>query len=348
MVRAAVIGASGYAGQELVRLLQQHPEAELTSIGSRSYADMPFSHSSGAAPAGFDVTYSKSDISQAVENADLLFLALPHGIALKELTADILSSTKVIDLGADFRLRSQRAYETWYKQAHTNKELLDQAVYGLPEIHRDAIRSSQLIANPGCYTTCSILSLYPLLKESLVIQDIPIIIDAKSGVSGAGRSPNLSSHFPETHENIKAYKIGEHRHTPEIEQELSLAGGREVMVQFTPHLIPMNRGILSTSYLRLKKKLNEDDIYDLYQQHYRDEPFIKILPPGEGTAETRWVKASNRCDISFRIDRRSGFLVVVAAIDNLVKGASGQAIQNMNIIFGMEEQTGLSAFALFP
>jgi N-acetyl-gamma-glutamyl-phosphate reductase len=286
------------------------------------------------------------DIDEMAKKVDVLFIALPHGIASNKITTDILEKTKVIDLGADYRLDDLSVYEKWYGVSHGSKELINEAVYGLCELKREDIKKTNLIANPGCYTTCSILSLMPLVKNNL-IDNNSIIIDAKSGVTGAGRALNLGTHFTECNESIKAYKIASHRHTPEIEQQLSGVTNSSVTISFTPHLIPMNRGILTTSYASLNKKYTTKDIKEVYENCYKDEQFIRLLPEGV-FPETRWVKGSNYCDINFQIDERTNRIIVLGAIDNLIKGAAGQAVQNMNIIFGLKESTGIKMVPAFP
>ena len=343
MIKAAVLGSTGYAGAELVRLLSGHPEVSITYLASHSHAGKRFSDIYPGMRSVVDIVLSEDSIEKASENADVVFLALPAGIASASVTPSILSRSAVIDLGADFRLHDKAVYEKWYKTEHHSPELLAQAVYGLPEIHRESIRGKRLVANPGCYTTCSILTLYPLLKEGLVEKD-SIIIDAKSGTSGAGRSEKVTSLFCEVDESIKPYGVASHRHTPEIEQELSEAAGEEICVQFTPHLVPMNRGILSTCYARLRKGITKADVDEAYGM-YGKEPFIRII---DTLPETRYVKGSNTVDIGYRIDERTGNIIAMGAIDNLVKGAAGQAVQNMNILFSLEETEGLSICAGSP
>ena len=273
----------------------------------------------------------------------MIFLSLPAGLASGIVTDEILEKSAVIDLGADFRLHDKETYETWYKTEHHSPSLLEKAVYGLPEIHREAIKGKRLIANPGCYTTCSIMTLYPLVKAGLVKTD-GIVIDAKSGTSGAGRGEKLGSLFCEVNESIKAYGVTTHRHTPEIEQELSEAAGKNIVLQFTPHLVPMNRGILSVCYAKLEKDVTEEDVRNAYSV-YEGEPFVRLL---DTLPETRYVKGTNLVDISWRIDKRTGNIIAMGAIDNLVKGAAGQAVQNMNIVFGLEETEGLKRGASCP
>ena len=340
MVKAAVLGSTGYAGAELVRILSGHPDAEIVYLASHSYAGKKFSDIYPGMRYVCDMTLSDDDISKAAENADVLFMALPAGIASEAVTPELLEKCVVIDLGADFRLHDAKVYEAWYKKEHKHPELLDEAVYGLPEIHRESIKGKKLIANPGCYTTCTILTLYPLIKAGL-IDTSTIVIDAKSGTSGAGRGEKLGSMFCEVNESIKAYGVTNHRHTPEIEQELSLAAGEDIVLQFTPHLVPMNRGILSCCYAKLKKGVSEEDVRSAYGM-YSDEPFIRV---SDDLPETKYVKGTNMVDISFRIDGRTGNIIAIGAIDNLVKGAAGQAVQNMNIAFGLDETEGLMTAA---
>lgn len=344
MIRVGIIGATGYTGQELVRLLSHHRQVEIDTLVSRSYAGQPFSSVFPAFRSVVDLKCSSDEeIPAAVERCDVLFMALPHGLAAKLVTSSMLENTKLIDLGADFRLKDGNEFKRWYEMEHPFPEALKEAVYGLSEWHRDEIRHARLIANPGCYATCSELALLPLAKEKVLSQPI---IDAKSGVSGAGRSLALGSHFNETNETIKAYKIASHRHTPEIEQELAHVSGASTTIVFTPHLIPMNRGILVTAYCDLPSGMTSDKLFHLYKKAYEKEPFVRLL---DGDfPETRWVKGSNYCDIGLAIDERARKIIVIAAIDNLVKGAAGQAIQNMNIMFEVEESAGLTALPVFP
>lgn len=345
MIKAAVIGATGYAGNDLLRLLSNHSGVEIKTITSQSYIGKKLE----------DVYYNYLDIQNLVceeeniekiaDECDVIFLALPHGITSQKITKTILSKTKIIDLGADFRFKNIDVYESWYVE-HKAKDLIKQSVYGLCEINREKIKDSRLIGNPGCYTTCSILSLYPLIKENIIDLDT-IIIDAKSGVTGAGRSANISNLFCEVNESIKAYKISNHRHTPEIEEQLSFAANKQITLTFTPHLVPMNRGILATSYAKLIKKMSYEDIREIYMKYYENEYFVRLTKK-DIFPETKWVKASNFCDIGFTIDERTGRIIVVGALDNLVKGAAGQAIQNMNLMFGLDEKIGLTDIPVFP
>ena len=343
MVKAAILGATGYAGAELVHILSGHPDTELVYLASHSYAGKKFSDIYPGMKGVCDQELREDDIKKAAENADVIFLSLPAGLASGIVTDEILEKSAVIDLGADFRLHDKETYETWYKTEHHSPYLLEKAVYGLPEIHREAIKGKRLIANPGCYTTCSIMTLYPLVKAGLVKTD-GIVIDAKSGTSGAGRGEKLGSLFCEVNESIKAYGVTTHRHTPEIEQELSEAAGKNIVLQFTPHLVPMNRGILSVCYAKLEKDVTEEDVRNAYSV-YEGEPFVRLL---DTLPETRYVKGTNLVDISWRIDKRTGNIIAMGAIDNLVKGAAGQAVQNMNIVFGLEETEGLKRGASCP
>lgn len=344
MIRVGIIGATGYTGQELVRILARHPQVEIDTLVSRSYAGQSFSAVFPAFRGVVDLECSSDkEIPAAAERCDVLFTALPHGLAANIVTPTLLEKTKVIDLGADFRLKKPEEFKQWYDMEHPSPDLLKEAVYGLSEWRRDEIRQARLIANPGCYATCSELALLPLAKEKVLSQPI---IDAKSGVSGAGRSLALGSHFNETNETIKAYKVASHRHTPEIEQELARVSGASTQIVFTPHLIPMNRGILVTAYCELPSDMTSDKLFHLYKRAYDKEPFVRVLD--SDFPETRWVKGSNYCDVGLAIDERTRRIIVIAAIDNLVKGAAGQAIQNMNIISNIEETTGLGALPVFP
>jgi N-acetyl-gamma-glutamyl-phosphate reductase len=345
MIGSAVLGATGYTGQELVRLLAQHPDVQLKAVTTQSYGGQQitdvFPHLKGTV----SVTCTENDIASIAEDCDVVFVALPHGVASKLVTADVLSKTKVIDLGADFRLKNVSAYEQWYKTEHPNKDLVPLAAYGLTEWNEGAIAGSCLIANPGCYATAASLALLPLLQAKL-IDPASIIIDAKSGVSGAGRAATQGVHFNECNETIKAYGLASHRHTPEIEQQLSKhAPG--IAITFTPHLVPMNRGILVTAYAKLLAPAPSADVQAVFQQSYGDKPFIRLVK-GDALPETRWVKGSNYCDIGCVVDERTNTVIVVAALDNLMKGAAGQAVQNMNVMFGLNQNRGLTHVPIFP
>ncbi len=351
MIKTGIIGASGYTGQELYRILSSHPEVTINVITSRTYAGQPLGNIYGNLYSNNQkqsnaAVFSNATIQEAAEECDVLFLALPHGLASHQVTPELLKKTYIIDLGADYRLKSQEIYETWYKTEHGSPELLPNAVYGLCEWFREEIKQTKIVANPGCYTTCSILTLAPLVKEG-VIDPATIIIDAKSGVSGAGRAAKTGSLYAESNESVKAYGVASHRHTPEIEEQLSILSDSDITINFTPHLIPMNRGILVTAYASPKPGVTAQHIKDAYYAAYNDEYFVRLLPEGV-FPETRWVKGSNFCDIGFTLDARTNRLIMGGAIDNLVKGASGQAVQNMNIMFNLKEETGIDSLPIFP
>ena len=345
MIKAGIIGATGYAGEQLTWLLYKHPEVNVEFYSSHNYADIQYNEIYNNY-YGFieDICVSMENAISKLSNINVLFIALPSGKAFEITEKALALGVKVIDLGADFRLKSKEVYEEWYKVKHESEKLLASAVYGLTELNREAIKQCNLLANPGCYPTATILALTPLLKNNLIDID-SIIVDAKSGVSGAGRAASIGSLFTECNESIKAYAVASHRHTPEIEQELSMAASQNVRITFTPHLVPMNRGILSTCYGALKKDLTTEDLIDLYRDFYKDEFFIKIL---NGLPETRWVRGSNLCHIGIKVDKRTKRVIIISAIDNLIKGAAGQAVQNMNIMFGLKETTGLEIIAMAP
>lgn len=342
----AIVGSSGYTGGELFRLLLAHPGVRVMAVTSERSAGKPISDIFPQLLGLTDLVCEHLDADAIAKKADLVFLALPHVTAQEAGARFHALGKKVVDLSADYRLSDPDVYRTWYEHDHQYPALLKAAVYGLPEQHREKIRNATLIANPGCYPTGAILGLAPLLKNSL-LDLASIVIDSKSGVSGAGRSPGLPYHFPEANEAFMAYKIGTHRHTPEIEQELSLIAGTRVTVSFTPHLVPMNRGILTTIYGRLASPCDTGALLEAFRERYRNEPFVRVLPAGQ-LPNTRHVRGSNFCDIGVYADRRTGRAVVVTAIDNLVKGASGQAIQNMNLMAGFEETAGLKHAGMFP
>jgi N-acetyl-gamma-glutamyl-phosphate reductase len=345
-IKISIIGATGYTGAELVRLLSGHPEAELVALTTQSYVDMPFWEVYPHLYKYNEMVAEKMDLTRLLEQSDVLFVALPHGHAMPVAREAAASGKIVIDLGADFRLNDYRVYEEWYKVEHQARELLGSAVYGLPEVNREAVGKASLVANPGCYPTSAILALAPLLKNKL-INPRSIIIDSKSGVSGAGRGLSLGSHFSEINENFKAYNVAIHRHTPEIEQELGKIAGEAVTVSFTPHLLPVTRGILSTVYAEMASPLQQEEIQRVFLDYYQDEYFVRVLPKGM-LPQIKWVAGTNHCDIGITVDNRTGRVVVISAIDNLVKGASGQAVQNMNIICGLPEYTALAGPALYP
>lgn len=341
MINVSVMGATGYAGIELVRLLAAHPNVNLCEVISHSYVGQKLSDVYPHLKGVVDLVCLDVDAERTAKACDVAFTALPHGASKEVIPKLIQAGLKVIDLSGDYRYNDKAVYEKWYGQPHTSPELLEQSVYGLCELHRDKIRQAELIGNPGCYTTCSILGAAPLVKAGLVDPD-SIIIDAKSGVTGAGRGLAQAYHFCECTENSKAYKIGTHRHTSEIEQELSELAGRDIMLSFTPHLIPQKRGILATIYMNLNGKHTTAELLGLYREFYQGEPFIRIMDEGQ-LPETNHTATTNFVDIGLVVDQRLNRVVVVSAIDNLVKGAAGQAVQNMNLMFGLNETTGLTA-----
>ena len=346
MIKVGIIGATGYAGVEIVRLLQQHKDAEVVWYGSRSYIDKKYADVFANMFEIVDEKCLDDNIEELADKVDVIFTATPQGLCSSLVNEEILNKVKIIDLSADFRIKDVATYEKWYKIEHKSPEFIDEAVYGLCEINREKTKGARLIANPGCYTTCSILSIYPMVKEGL-IDPKSIIIDAKSGTSGAGRGAKVPNLFCEVNENIKAYGVGTHRHTPEIEEQLGYAAGEEVLINFTPHLVPMQRGILVTAYANLKKEVTYEEVKAVYDKYYKKEQFIRVLE-NETPPETRWVEGSNYVDVSFKIDERTGRIIMMGALDNLVKGAAGQAVQNMNIIFGLPENEGLQQVPMFP
>ena len=346
MIKVGIIGATGYAGVEIVRLLQQHKDAEVVWYGSRSYIDKKYADVFANMFEIVDEKCLDDNIEELADKVDVIFTATPQGLCSSLVNEEILNKAKIIDLSADFRIKDVATYEKWYKIEHKSPEFIDEAVYGLCEINREKTKGARLIANPGCYTTCSILSIYPMVKEGL-IDPKSIIIDAKSGTSGAGRGAKVPNLFCEVNENIKAYGVGTHRHTPEIEEQLGYAAGEEVLINFTPHLVPMQRGILVTAYANLKKEVTYEEVKAVYDKYYKKEQFIRVLE-NETPPETRWVEGSNYVDVSFKIDERTGRIIMMGALDNLIKGAAGQAVQNMNIIFGLPENEGLQQVPMFP
>lgn len=346
MVKVGIIGSTGYAGQELVRILLQHPEAEIVWYGSKSYIDKKYSEVFGNMFQIVDDVCMGENIEELADKADVIFTATPQGFCSSIINEEVLKKTKVIDLSADFRIKDVNKYERWYGIKHQSPSFIDEAVYGLCEINRIYIKDARLIANPGCFPTCTVLSIYPLAKEGIIDMNT-VITDAKSGVSGAGRGSKIANLYCEVNESIKPYGVTVHRHTPEIEDQLSYASGKEVVINFTPHLVPMNRGILATSYAALKEKLSYNDVKAIYDKYYKDEYFVRVLDE-DVFPETRWVEGSNFTDVNFKIDERTGRIVMMGAIDNVVKGAAGQAVQNMNIMFGLEESMGLKMVPVFP
>ncbi len=340
-LKVGVIGASGYAGAELVRLLLRHPYVTLSAISSNQYTGQPLSSLYPGFQDVCDLVFVDSDT--VIEQSDCVFASLPHGHSEAIAAKCIQAGKRFIDLGADFRLKDKDIYYQWYGVPFLDEDLHAQAVYGISELHRDQIKDAQLIGNPGCYPTSIELALYPVLKEGLVNTD-SIILDSKSGTTGAGKGLSELTHFPRTNEAFAPYKVGNHRHTPEIEQMLSEIAGKEIAVTFVPHLLPINRGIISTIYIKGNEELNLEKIHKLYQQTYQNEQFVRVLPLGK-TADLKFVKFSNYCDISLHLDTHTNTLIVVSCIDNMVKGAAGQAIQNMNIMYQWEEEAGLNLVA---
>ncbi len=344
MIRVGILGATGYAGVELVRLLSAHKEVTLTMLVSQSYKGMKISEVYPSLRGVCDIVCEELDAQKAAENCDVVFTALPHGASKEVIPSLYEKGLKVIDLSGDFRYNDKEVYAAWYGQEHSSPELLDVSVYGLPELHREEIKKTTLIGNPGCYTTCSIMGLAPLLANK-AIETKNIIIDAKSGVSGAGRSLSIDNHFCECTESLKAYKVATHRHTSEIEQELSLVAGEDITLSFTPHLIPMKRGILATIYANLKKPYTKDELIKMVKDFYKDEYFVRVYD--SGLPETNHVAGSNFIDIGLEVDTRLNRVVIISAIDNLIKGAAGQAVQNMNLLFGFDETEGLKNAGLY-
>ncbi|MDW5299045.1 MAG: N-acetyl-gamma-glutamyl-phosphate reductase [Sedimentibacter sp.] len=346
MIKVGIIGSTGYAGGELTRLLLGHKEVEIKWYGSKSYIDKKYYE---VYQNFFKIVDNKclgDSIDELSSMVDVIFTATPQGFCSSLMNEEILSRTKVIDLSADFRIKDVDIYEKWYGIHHKIPKLIEQAVYGLCEINRSNIKNARLVANPGCYPTCTILSIYPLLKEGLI--DInSIIVDAKSGASGAGRSAKIDNLYCEVNENIKAYGITNHRHTPEIEEQLSYAAGNDVRINFTPHLVPMNRGILTTAYASLNSDTTYEKVKAAYDKYYDEEKFVRVLDK-DVYPQTKWIKGSNYVDVNFKIDDRTNRIIIMGAMDNLNKGAAGQAIQNMNLMFGIEETTGLIQVPMFP
>lgn len=345
-MKVGIIGSTGYAGAELVRILLNHPEAEVVWFGSRSYIDKKFSEVFGNMFELVENLCKGEDLKELSDQVDVIFTATPQGLCSTLVSEEVLSKTKVIDLSADFRIKDVATYEEWYGLKHGSPQFIDEAVYGLCEINRDKVKKARLVANPGCYPTCSFLSIYPLAKEGIIDMST-VIVDAKSGTSGAGRGAKVNNLYCEVNENIKAYGVTTHRHTIEIEEQLSYASGEKVLINFTPHLVPMNRGILATCYASLKKNITEDEVRDIYHKYYDKEYFVRVLEKGV-CPETRWVEGSNFVDVNVKVDKRTNRVIMMGALDNLVKGAAGQAVQNMNLMFGLDELAGLKLVPVFP
>ncbi len=355
MIKAGIIGATGYAGGELVRLLTAHSKVEVVWYGSRSYIDQKYARVYQNMFQIVDAKCMDDNMEELAKQVDVIFTATPQGFCASLMNEDILSRVKVIDLSADFRIKDVPVYEKWYGIEHKSPQYIEEAVYGLCEINREDVKNARLVANPGCYTTCSILTAYPLVKEGLIDTDT-LIIDAKSGTSGAGRGAKVPNLYCEVNENIKAYGVASHRHTPEIEEQLGYAAGKKIVLNFTPHLVPMNRGILVTAYANLLPVKRADgqtslptyeEVKAVYDKYYQAEKFVRVLEKGV-CPETKWVEGSNYVDINFVIDERTGRIIMMGALDNLVKGAAGQAVQNMNLMFGFAESEGLDLVPMFP
>lgn len=346
MIKVGIIGATGYAGSELVRILLGHKDVEIKWYGSRSYIDKKYASIYQNFFQLVDATCMDDNMEALADQVDVIFTATPQGLCASLVNEEILSKVKIIDLSADFRIKDVKVYEEWYKLEHKSPQFIEEAVYGLCEINREDVKKARLVANPGCYTTCSILTCYPLVKEG-IIDPNTIIVDAKSGTSGAGRGAKVDNLFCEVNENMKAYGVVTHRHTPEIEEQLGYACGEKITINFTPHLVPMNRGILATAYASLKKDVTYEEVKAIYDKYYADEKFVRVLEK-DVCPQTKWVEGSNYVDVNFKIDPRTNRIIMMGAIDNLVKGAAGQAVQNMNLMFGLKESEGLELVPMFP
>ncbi len=346
MIKAGIIGSTGYAGGELARLLMQREDVKVVWYGSKSYIGQKYASIYQNMFQFVEDECLEDNIEELANQADVIFMATPQGLCASLLKEEILEKCKIIDLSADFRIKNVDVYESWYKIKHASPQFIPEAVYGLPEINREAVKRARLIANPGCYPTCSFLSIYPMVKEGLIDLST-IIIDAKSGTSGAGRGAKVDNLFCEVNENMKAYGVASHRHTPEIEEQLSYAAGSPVTISFTPHLVPMNRGILVTAYASLTENVSDDEVRAVYEKYYRDEYFVRVLNENM-VPQTRFVEGSNFVDVNVKVDPRTRRVIMMGAMDNLVKGAVGQAVQNMNLMFGLPENTGLKQIPMFP
>jgi N-acetyl-gamma-glutamyl-phosphate reductase len=355
MVKVGIVGSTGYAGAELVRLLLGHKEAQIVWYSSKSYVEEKYANVYRNFFQLVEDDCLEDKLEDMAKEVDVIFTATPQGYLAGLLTEDILNSCKVIDLSADYRIKDVAVYEQWYNIEHKSPQFIGEAVYGLCEVNREDIKKAHLVANPGCFTTCSILTAYPLVKDGYIDPNT-LIIDAKSGTSGAGRGAKQQNLFCEVNESMKAYGVTNHRHTPEIEEQLGYACGKEILVNFTPHLAPMNRGILATEYASLNRVSlpdgsvgypTEEMIRASYKKYYDKEFFVRVLE-GDTPPETKWVEGSNFVDINFKIDPRTHRVVMMGALDNLVKGAAGQALQNMNLLFGLDETEGLRMAPMFP
>lgn len=346
MIKAGIIGATGYAGGELVRILLGHKNVEIKWFGSRSYIDKKYAEVYQNMFEIVEDTCLDDNLNELAKQVDVIFTATPQGYLSSILTEDILKQVKIVDLSADYRIKDVATYEKWYKIEHKSPQFIEEAVYGLCEVNREKVKGARLVANPGCYTTCSILTAYPLVKEGLIDPDT-LIIDAKSGTSGAGRGAKVPNLYCEVNENIKAYGVASHRHTPEIEDQLGYACGKEVLINFTPHLVPMNRGILVTAYASLTKDVTYEEVRAAYDKYYEKEQFVRVMDK-DICPQTKWVEGSNYVDVNFKIDPRTKRVIMMGALDNVVKGAAGQAVQNMNLMFGLNEAEGLYQIPMCP
>lgn len=345
MYKVSILGATGYTGQELVKILSTHPDVKIVGLGSQSYVAQPYD-TIYPNLRGYTMPCMSLSDDELLSQADIVFIALPHGHSSAFVEKALALGKRIIDLGADFRLKDPGEYTYWYKQEAPREEILKKAVYGIPELKAKDIKTAEILANPGCYPTTVLLGLAPLLQNK-AINTGSIIVDSKSGVSGAGRGLSLGSHFCEVNEDFKAYSVPAHRHIPEMEQELSLLGQEKINITFTPHLIPITRGMLSTIYCKPLEKCSEDYLREMYLEFYKGKKFVRIVNKGE-IPHTKWVIGSNYCDIGIFFEQRTGNIIIISVIDNLVKGASGQAIQNMNIMLGLDEGTGLPQWGMYP
>lgn len=336
-IKAAIVGATGYAGAELIRLLYNHPECEVVGVGSKSFEGQPLSDVYPSFKGFYDMPCQSNE--DAIKDANVVFAALPHGLSEALAKKCVEQNKRFIDLGADFRLEDEKDYEEWYAKPFDEPEIHNNAVYCIPELFRNNVKENSIIANPGCYPTTASLGLFPALENGFIKHD-GIIVDSKSGVTGAGRGLSQTTHYPDCNEAFSPYKVAMHRHTPEIEQTFSHAAGEKITITFVPHLLPLNRGIVSTIYAKINDGVKFEDIYNAYINKYKNEQFVRVLENGK-TANLRNVKFTNLCEISLHEDKRTNTLIVVSTIDNMVKGAAGQAIQNMNILFSLPEETGL-------
>ncbi len=346
MLKVFICGGSGYAGCELLRILSNHPEVDIVGVSSEKYAGKSVTDLFPGLYKYSKLIYEPLKKEEILNKADLFFLALPHAESQESVDYFYKNGKKVIDFSADYRLKNSKVYEQWYKTPHRFTDTLKKAIYGMPEIYRGKIRQASLIANPGCYPTGAILGLLPAIKAK-IIETSSIIIDSKSGTSGAGRKSDVVFSFCEVNEGFKAYAVGTHRHTPEIEQELSYLSGKNIKVNFTPHLLPVDRGILTTIYCKRLKNILSDDVLNLYKKTYAKEPFIRVLNYGQ-YPNIKNVRGTNFCEIGLKLNERTSTLIIITAIDNLVKGAAGQAVHNMNLMMGFEEEAGLRTLPLIP